>query len=201
MSTFILLFWCSLRPCVKVLPVCTVTCVATEMHKNEPKPHGSPLSKQNCHVPHVFASNCHDLQPINWARFPPHYYCSILEGRLALFYAQNYASIMYAGLTVGETLVRPTCMHDRKKQPLIFPPPSLKHVVGPVFHLSQYPTSEGEQQVVRLSAPILTSSSLPPPSKTCSWPSFSSKSVYCWRRRTTSGPVVSFDPDQLSYHF
>ena len=45
-----------------------------------------------------------------------------------------------------------------EKQTLIFPPPSLKHAVGPVFHLSQYVTSEGGQQVVRLSAPILTSS-------------------------------------------
>ena len=37
-------------------------------------------------------------------------------------------------------------------------PLSLKHAVGPVFHISQYVTSEGGQQVVRLSAPILTSS-------------------------------------------
>ena len=66
---------------------------------------------------------------------------------------------MYADLAVGETLVRPTDMHERKKQTLIFPP-SLpqKHAVGPVFHLSQYLTSEGGQQVVRLSASILTSS-------------------------------------------
>ena len=34
--------------------------------------------------------------------------------------------------------------------------------VAPVFHLSQYDTFEGEQQVVRLSAPILTRSGIPP---------------------------------------
>ena len=28
------------------------------------------------------------------------------------YYAGNYAGIMYAGLAVGETLVRPTDMHD-----------------------------------------------------------------------------------------
>ena len=37
-------------------------------------------------------------------------------------------------------------------------PLSLKHAVGPVFHLSQYNTGEEGQQVVRLSATILTSS-------------------------------------------
>ena len=30
-----------------------VTCVAMEAHKNVLKPQGSPLCKQNCHVPHV----------------------------------------------------------------------------------------------------------------------------------------------------
>ena len=46
-----------------------------------------------------------------------------------------------------------------ERQTLVFPPPlPQKHAVGPVFHLSQYVTDEGGQQVVRLSAPILTSS-------------------------------------------
>ena len=46
-----------------------------------------------------------------------------------------------------------------ERQTLIFPLPlPQKHAVGPVFHLSQYLTSEGGQQVVRLSATILTSS-------------------------------------------
>ena len=39
-------------------------------------------------------------------------------------------------------------------------PLSLKYAVGPVFHLSQYNTGEEGQQVVRLSAPILTSSGI-----------------------------------------
>ena len=36
-----------------------------------------------------------------------------------------------------------------------------QHVVGPQFHLSQYQTTEGETQVVRLSAPILTRPQVP----------------------------------------
>ena len=36
------------------------------------------------------------------------------------------------------------------------PPPLLKHAVAPAFSLSQYHTFEGGQEVIWLSAPILT---------------------------------------------
>ena len=41
-------------------------------------------------------------------------------------------------------------------------PSPLQIAVAPVFHLSQYDTLEGRQQVVRLSAPILTRPQTPP---------------------------------------
>ena len=54
--------------------------------------------------------------------------------------------------------------HKTKKQPSV--PPfyahtHTQHVVGPVFHLSQYQATEGETEVVRLSAPILTRPQFP----------------------------------------
>ena len=36
-----------------------------------------------------------------------------------------------------------------------------QHVVGPEFHLSQYKATEGETEVIRLSAPILTRLQIP----------------------------------------
>ena len=42
------------------------------------------------------------------------------------------------------------------------PPPHTQYTVSPVFHLSQYDTREGGQQVIHLSAPILTRSQTPP---------------------------------------
>ena len=39
--------------------------------------------------------------------------------------------------------------------------PPTQHVVGPVFYLNQYQTSEGRTLVVRLSAPILTRPQIP----------------------------------------
>ena len=39
--------------------------------------------------------------------------------------------------------------------------PHTQHVVGPVFQLSQYQTSEGQTIIVRLSAPILTRDQTP----------------------------------------
>ena len=59
---------------------------------------------------------------------------------------------------MGNTLVRPTDMIERNKRLSSLPLFLKKHAVGPVFHLSQYLTSEGRLQVVRLSATILTSS-------------------------------------------
>ena len=42
------------------------------------------------------------------------------------------------------------------------PFPPLKHTVGPIFFVNEPTTREGEQLVVRLSAPILTQSFVPP---------------------------------------
>ena len=48
---------------------------------------------------------------------------------------------------------------------LPYPPPPThtrtQHLVGPEFHLSQYQATEGETEVVRLSAPILTRHQIP----------------------------------------
>ena len=53
--------------------------------------------------------------------------------------------------------------HETKKHPSVPPPTHTRtqHVVGPVFHLSQYQITEGETEVVRLSAPILTRPEIP----------------------------------------
>ncbi len=44
----------------------------------------------------------------------------------------------------------------------LLPPPSLKHAVAPNFSVRQYFTSEGGQQAIRLSAPILIDPVIPP---------------------------------------
>ena len=41
------------------------------------------------------------------------------------------------------------------------PHTNTQHLVGPQFHLSQYQATEGETEVVRLSAPILTRPQIP----------------------------------------
>ena len=58
--------------------------------------------------------------------------------------------------------------HETKKHPSVPPSPTrtrthtrTQHVVGPQFHLSQYQATEGETEVVRLSAPILTRPQVP----------------------------------------
>ena len=49
-------------------------------------------------------------------------------------------------------------MTQNEKAPFLTSPSYTRthHVVAPVFHLSQYQATEGETEVVRLSAPILT---------------------------------------------
>ena len=61
-----------------------------------------------------------------------------------------------------------TVWHETKKHPSVPPSPTrtrthsrTQHVVGPEFHLSQYQATEGETEVVRLSAPILTRPQVP----------------------------------------
>ena len=61
----------------------------------------------------------------------------------------------------------PHLFGTKRKSTLPYPPPPLhtrtrtQHVVGPEFHLSQYQAAEGETEVVRLSAPILTRPQVP----------------------------------------
>ena len=56
------------------------------------------------------------------------------------------------------------CLAQNEKAPFrtpLYAHTRTQHVVGPQFHLSQYQAAEGETEVVRLSAPILTRPQIP----------------------------------------